>query len=152
MESTQCLRHESSQICLNSSALLADSFSRRYKDIWNSIQIAKHGQVYSHAQVRTLTVFCFFDKQLAQTVLMAWAASLCVGAVQMAMSVSRAMVHALVDANLGLILQILSAKQVSSIDTLVGSILFRIGNLTTLLFTTQWHAFFSPLSSLCEEM
>ena len=84
-----------------------------------------------------MTVFCFFDKQLAQTVLMAWAASLCVGAVQMAMSVSRAMVHALMDANLGLILQILSVKQVSSIDTLVGSILFIIGNLTTLLLTTQ---------------
>ena len=87
--------------------------------------------------MRTLTVFCFFDKQLALTVLTAWAATLRVGAVQMAMSVSRAVVHALMDANLGLILQILSAKQVSSIDTLVGSILFIIGNLTTVLLTTQ---------------
>ena len=88
-------------------------------------------------QVRTFTEFWFFDKQLALTVLTAWAATLHVGSVQMAMSVSRAMVHALMDANLGLILQILSVKQVSSIDTLVGSILFIIGNLTTLLFTTQ---------------
>ena len=116
MESTQCLRHESSQICLNSSALLADRQP-------NTVKL-----IYSNVQVRTLTEFCFFDKQLALTVLTAWAASLCVGAVQMAMSVSRAMVHALMDANLGLILQILSAKQVSSIDTLVGSILFIIGN------------------------